>query len=588
MNFLRSFFASVLGTLTAIGLFFAILLFIISATASLLNAPTTNRPVRSNSVLTLDLKLPLVERPPVFDEIQQFLGIDEEVIALPDVLSAIRTASKNPNIEGIRLRSDFVTAGWAQAHSIRKALKKFKSEGKFIYAYGDFFTQKGYFVASVADSIFLNPAGAFEFKGLASEVLYYKDFQDTYGFKMEVVRHGKYKSAVEPFLENKMSAENEYQISSLLKDLWSTVREEVSSDRGFTPEALDALINDNTPSLPEEALEAKLIDGLHYEDTFDEKIKLRLEMDLEDELNLISLNHINASRSSYDSDIKDRIGVVFANGPILYGEGTESIIAQGVFVETLEDLAQDDWIKAVVLRVNSPGGSALISELLWRAVEKVKESKPVVVSIGNTAASGGYYIASGADAIFADPMSITGSIGVFATLPNANGFLEDIGVRAQTVETHPNALGYSPYQPLNQAFEKELEKGIEKTYDVFKKRVEQGRSLDSEVVENLAQGRVWTGKQALEMGLVDRLGSLEEAIAEAAVRAGIETFNTLEYPKFEESLENMLRGIGPSIETQNPIENWIPQDVLLQFKNFKTRTPSPYIQTRMPFELKIH
>ena len=588
MNFLRSFFASVLGTLTAIGFAFAILLFIFSATASLLNAPSANRPLKSSSILSLDLKLPLVERPPVFDEIQQFLGIDEEVIALPDVLSAIRTASTDPNVEGIRLRSDFVTAGWSQAHSIRKALKKFKSTGKFIYAYGDFFTQKGYFVASVADSIFLKPAGAFEFKGLASEVLYYKDFQDTYGFKMEVVRHGKYKSAVEPFLENEMSAENEYQISSLLNDLWSTVREEVSSDRGFTPEALDALINDNTPSLPEEALEAKLIDGLYYEDTFDEKIKLRLEMDLEDELKLVSQNRVNASNASYDSTIKDRIGVVFANGPILYGEGTESIIAQGVFVETLEDLAQDDWIKAVVLRINSPGGSALISELLWRAVEKVKESKPVIVSIGNTAASGGYYIASGADAIFADPMSITGSIGVFATLPNATDFLKDIGIQAQTVETHPNALGYSPYQPLTPAFKKQLEKGIEKTYTQFKQRVEQGRSLDPEVVENVAQGRVWTGKQALELGLVDRLGGLEDAIAEAAVCAGIETYNTLEYPKFEESLESMLKGISPSIELQNPIENWIPKDVLLSFKNFKTKTPSPYIQTLMPFELKIH
>ena len=586
MNFLRSFFASVLGSLTAIGLFFAILLFIISTTASLLNTPAASRPLQSNSVMTLDLKLPIVERPPAFDEIQQLLGIDEEVIALPNVLSAIRTAREDHNIKGIRLRSDFVSAGWAQSHTIRKALKTFQSKGKFIYAYGDFFTQKGYFIASVADSIFLNPVGNLEFKGLASEVLYYKDFQDKYGFKMEVVRHGKYKSAVEPFLENEMSAENEYQISSLLQDLWFTIREEVSADRGFKTKDLDSLVTQNNTSLPEEALGANLIDGILYEDTFDERIKLRLGMDLEDPLNLANVNRVNAG-SSYDSAIKDRIGVVYANGPIFYGEGTESIIAQGVFVETLEDLTKDDWIKAVVLRINSPGGSALTSELLWRAIEKVKQHKPVVVSIGNTAASGGYYMASGADAIFADPMSITGSIGVFATLPNAQGFLEDIGVRPQTVKTHPNALGYSPYQTLTQAFKNELKKGIEKTYDVFKERVAQGRSLDPEAVEKLAQGRVWTGKQALELGLIDRLGTLEEAIQEAASRAGIEVYNTLEYPQFEENLETMLKGISPSIEVYKPLEEWVPNDLLIQLKNLNTKTPFPYIQTLLPFELKI-
>ncbi|MDC1048140.1 signal peptide peptidase SppA [Flavobacteriaceae bacterium] len=588
MNFTRSFFASVLGTLTAFGLLFVILLLIISATASIFNASTGVRTLSDNSILNLDLNLPIVERPPVFDEIQSLLGLEEEVLGLPNILSAIKIAAENPKIQGIRLRSDFISSGWAQTHSIRKALKDFKSKDKFIYAYGDVFTQKGYFLASVADSIFLNPVGALEFKGLASEVLYYKDFQDKYGFKMEVVRHGKYKSAVEPFLENEMSAENKFQIHTLLSDIWSTLREEISISRDLLPETLDAIVSSNKIAISQDAVSSKLIDGLAYEDVFDEKIKTRLGLDIDEKLKKVSINSVNSTKESYDASIKDRIAVVFAKGPILYGEGSESIIAQGIFVETLEELSKDDWIKAVVLRVDSPGGSALTSELIWRTIEKLKKSKPVIVSMGNVAASGGYYIAAGADHIFADPLSITGSIGVFATLPNVKGFLDDIGIQAQSVETHPNALGYSPFQTLNKSYEQQMISGIENIYDIFKERVIQGRELSPEAVENLAQGRVWSGKQALKLGLIDDLGDLQDAITLAANDLEIEDYNVIEYPKFEENLENMLKGITPSLEVRNPLKNLMPEQMMLILESNQSRGPSPYIQTLLPFELRIH
>ena len=588
MNFTRSFFASVLGSLTAFGLLFVILLLIISATASIFNASSGVRTLSDNSILNLDLNLPIVERPPVFDEIQSLLGLEEEVLGLPNILSAIKIAAENPKIQGIRLRSDFISSGWAQTHSIRKALKDFKSKDKFIYAYGDVFTQKGYFLASVADSIFLNPVGALEFKGLASEVLYYKDFQDKYGFKMEVVRHGKYKSAVEPFLENEMSPENKFQIYTLLNDIWSTLREEISISRDLLPETLDAIVSNNKIAIPQDAVSSKLIDGLAYEDVFDEKIKTRLGLDIDEKLNKVSINSVNSTKESYDASIKDRIAVVFAKGPILYGEGSESIIAQGIFVETLEELSKDDWIKAVVLRVDSPGGSALTSELIWRTIEKLKESKPVIVSMGNVAASGGYYIAAGADHIFADPLTITGSIGVFATLPNVKGFLDDIGIQAQSVETHPNALGYSPFQTLNKSYEKQMISGIENIYDIFKERVIQGRELSPEAVENLAQGRVWSGKQALKLGLIDDLGDLQDAITLAAKDLEIEDYNVIEYPKFEENLENMLKGITPSLEVKNPLKNLIPEQMMLILESNQSRGPLPYIQTLLPFELRIH
>ena len=583
MNFTRSFFASVLGTLTAFGLLFVILLLIISATASIFNASTGVRTLSDNSILNLDLNLPIVERPPVFDEIQSILGLEEEVLGLPNILSAIKIAAENPKIQGIRLRSDFISSGWAQTHSIRKALKDFKSKDKFIYAYGDVFTQKGYFLASVADSIFLNPVGALEFKGLASEVLYYKDFQDKYGFKMEVVRHGKYKSAVEPFLENEMSAENKFQIHTLLNDIWSTLREEISISRDLLPETLDAIVSSNKIAISQDAVSSKLIDGLAYEDVFDEKIKTRLGLDIDEKLKKVSINSVNSTKESYDASIKDRIAVVFAKGPILYGEGSESIIAQGIFVETLEELSKDDWIKAVVLRVDSPGGSALTSELIWRTIEKLKKSKPVIVSMGNVAASGGYYIAAGADHIFADPLSITGSIGVFATLPNVKGFLDDIGIQAQSVETHPNALGYSPFQTLNKSYEQQMISGIENIYDIFKERVIQGRELSPEAVENLAQGRVWSGKQALKLGLIDDLGDLQDAITLAANDLDIEDYNVIEYPKFEDNLENMLKGITPSLELRNPLKNLMPEQLMLILESNQFRGPSPYIQTLLPF-----
>ena len=588
MNFTRSFFASVLGTLTAFGLLFVILLLIISATASIFNASTGVRTLSDNSILNLDLNLPIVERPPVFDEIQSILGLEEEVLGLPNILSAIKIAAENPKIQGIRLRSDFISSGWAQTHSIRKALKDFKSKDKFIYAYGDVFTQKGYFLASVADSIFLNPVGALEFKGLASEVLYYKDFQDKYGFKMEVVRHGKYKSAVEPFLENEMSAENKFQIHTLLNDIWSTLREEISISRDLLPETLDGIVSSNKIAISEDAVSSKLIDGLAYEDVFDEKIKTRLGLDIDEKLKKVSINSVNSTKESYDASIKDRMAVVFAKGPILYGEGSESIIAQGIFVETLEELSKDDWIKAVVLRVDSPGGSALTSELIWRTIEKLKKSKPVIVSMGNVAASGGYYIAAGADHIFADPLSITGSIGVFATLPNVKGFLDDIGIQAQSVETHPNALGYSPFQTLNKSYEQQMISGIENIYDIFKERVIQGRELSPEAVENLAQGRVWSGKQALKLGLIDDLGDLQDAITLAANDLDIEDYNVIEYPKFEDNLENMLKGITPSLEVINPLKNLMPEQMMLILESNQSRGPSPYIQTLLPFELRIH
>ena len=587
MNFIKSFFASILGTLTALGIFFVMVLLIISGFASLMNAPSGGGSISDNSVLKLDLNGTILDRAPTFDELQRVLGLEENTLGLPNIIAAIDKASKHDKIKGISLRADFISAGWAQTRSIRNALLRFKESGKFIYSYGDIYTQKGYYLSSVSDSIYLNPLGALEFKGLASEVLYYKNFQDEYGLKMEVIRQGKYKSAVEPYLENEMSPANRYQIKSLLKDIWETLKTEIAHARNLVPEILDIIIEDQKINIAEDALTENLIDGLIYKDIFEQKIKTRMNIAFEDDLKIVSIEKLNNNVSTYNASIKDRIAIVYARGPILYGEGTENIIAQGVFVETLETLAKDDWIKAVVLRIESPGGSALTSELLWRAIENLKEKKPFIVSMGNVAASGGYYIAAGADQIFADPLTITGSIGVFATLPNANGLMKNLGITAQTVETHKNALGYSPFQPLSKAFEKQTLLGIENIYTIFKKRVIDGRGLSPEAVENIAQGRVWTGKQAVKNGLVDYLGGLDDALAAAAKAANLENYNKMEYPIFKEDLESILSGITPSLKLKSSLTEWLPKNLKHSFEITKTENSLLSIQALVPFELSI-
>ena len=587
MNFLKSFFVSILGTLTALGLFFVILLLFISGIASIMNAPSGLTSIKQNSVLDLNLNYPVVDRAPNFDEFQRFLGLEDEVLGLPDILSAIDKARDNSSIKGIRLRTDFISAGWAQTRSIRNALNRFKESGKFIYAYGDLYTQKGYYLASVSDSIFLNPVGILEFKGLASEVLYYKDFQEEYGVKMEVIRHGKYKSAVEPYLENEMSADNRYQIKTLLNDIWETVREEIGEARDLKSKTIDDIINNQRIVVPEDGVNETLIDALVYEDDFDESIKTALEISSSQKTNLASIRQLNNASSTYNTDIKDRIAVVFARGPIIYGEGTENMIAQGVFVETLQELADDDWIKAVVLRVESPGGNALTSDLLWRAIENLKSKKTVFVSMGNVAASGGYYIAAGADQIYADPLSITGSIGVFASLPNIHGMTKKLGINAQTVETHQNALGYSFFQPLSETFKQRTIKSIENTYNTFKQRVIDGRGLTSAEVESIAQGRVWSGKQALNVGLVDHLGGLQDAIIAAAKAANIENYNIVNYPKFEEDLESVLSGALPSIESKLTWMQWVPKNLRQQLQHTDPKNPLLSVQMLIPFDLSI-
>ena len=395
-------------------------------------------------------------------------------------------------------------------------------------------------MSSVADSIFMNPLGVMELKGLSSEVLYYEHFQNQYGVKMEVIRHGKYKSAVEPYLQDQMSLENRTQIQGLLNAVWGTLRDEVSESRGLASNTIDALADDLVITDAGEALAQGLIDGLIYEKGFENKIKAALEIDAAEEYKVISFNKINVRIKEYNKEITDRIAIVYAQGPILYTEGSEEIIGKESINKAFEEILDSKKIKAVVLRIDSPGGDAMSSEIILNASRALKGKKPFVVSMGNVAASGGYYIACLADRIFADPMTVTGSIGVLAAFPNIRFMADNIGINAEQVMTHDNAMGYSVFEPLSSGFEKTTIAAIEKVYHTFKSRVAEGRSLGMEEVEEIAQGRVWSGKQAIEVGLVDDLGGLEEAITAAAELANIKNYNLVDYPKYEENLESIF------------------------------------------------
>ena len=583
MNFFKSFLASILGTFVALGLLIIFFFMGVAAIATSVNLEKVDSVfVNENSILNLNLNTSVRDRSPAFNPLQFLSQKGPSIVGMDVIIGSINKSKKDPKIKGIRLDSGLISSGWAQAREIRNCLNEFKKSGKFIYAYADFMSQKGYYLSSVADSIFMNPMGAMELKGLSSEVLYYDGFQNQYGVKMEVIRHGKYKSAVEPFLQDKMSKENRTQIKGLLDAVWMTVSDEIAESRAISKNALETMVNELTVTDAEEALAKGMIDALVYESEFENSIKTALEIDEDNSINSVEFYQMNTQIKAYDSNVKDRIAVIYANGPILYTEGTEEVIGKKALNQTFEDILENKNIKGAVLRIDSPGGDAMTSEIILNAMRVLKGEKPLVISMGNIAASGGYYIACLGDKIYADPMTITGSIGVLAAFPNIKGLADRIGIDAEQVNSHKNAMGYSIFEPLSDGFKNSTKGAIEKIYTTFKSRVAEGRSLDMEKVEDLAQGRLWSGKDALENGLVDALGGLEDAIEAVAEMAAIENFNVVDYPKFEDNFEGMFLNALSFARLKifnHPIEKFASEFIeLSQLEG---------IQARIPFSINI-
>ena len=588
MNFFRNFLASFLGSITALFFIISLGFFLLAGIASVatFDKNVIQGGISSNSILNLDLDKDVYDNIPVTQEFEEILGVSPEIIKFLDLINAIELASDNENIKGINLKSQSPKMGWSQALTIRKSLQKFKDKGKFIYCYGDFFSQKGYYLASVSDSIFLNPMGNIELRGLGAEVLYYKDLQEKYGFKMEVVRHGKYKSAVEPYLDNKMSDANRNQIKSLLNSIWDGIGSQIKLSRKISSVDFNKIVDDLDATFPENAHGNNIIDGILSKTQYEYKLKKVLGIESDEKLNNVSYMQM---KNSYNSKkgTRNQIAVIYAQGPIIYGEGNESNIGQEIFSKTIRKIKKSKRIKAVVLRIDSPGGVALTSEIIWNELIELKKEKPIVVSMGNVAASGGYYLSTVADKVFANDFTITGSIGVFAMVPNIAEFSKRIGINAEQVETNKNSIFYTPFEKPTQKFQLDVKKSIENIYEIFKKRVSDGRNISMDEVEALAQGRVWSGEQALKNGLANEEGDIKDAINAAAELADLgNDFNITSYPKIEPEINDILSVMIPFNSSISEFLN-ATTDLDPVIQSISNKEKKPIIFTSQLFNLDI-
>lgn len=583
MKFLRNLLAAIMGCLIAFGIFFVMLLIFVS----LLEGADEGVAIGKNSILELQLQQPISDYVGN-NELDPFTGLFEQSQGLDEILHALEVAKTDDDIKGVSINNNFIMAGLAQTQAIRKALKAFKENGKFIYAYSDFYMQKDYYLASVADSVFINPVGALDFRGLSTEVLFFKDLQEKTGIKMEVIRHGKYKSAVEPFLSNEMSDANRTQLKELIGSLWNSMVSEISEGRNLSSTDLNIIADTLGGRTPQYAKTAGLVDDILFYDEYEQKLRNATALDSEEDINYVALNdYVKRSNKKIIRKGDDKVAIVFAQGEILYGEGGPNVIGQGIINDAIIKARDDEKVKAIVLRVNSPGGSALTSDIIWREIQLAKEIKPVVVSMGNVAASGGYYIAVGADKIFAEPTTITGSIGVFGTIPNITELAGNIGINAEQVGTNKNSVEYSLFEPMTDDFRNVVLEGIEQTYDTFLQRVAMGRGISVAEADSLGQGRVWSGVDAKRLGLVDELGSLEDAIDEAADIAGLENYGIKKFPRYKSGLERFLEDMSGAQAKQDLIEEEIGTEAYTILKQIKSVMDQKGVQARMPFVLDI-
>ena len=585
------FIQNVLATVVGLFLFFMILFFGLILIGTLFGGSSNKVQVKSNSVIELDLsKVSNDYGGQYYIKDFEYTQINND--GFVDVLRALENAKTDDKIKGITLVNSTSGLGLAQLTELRKSLEDFKTSGKFVVSYADVFAQRDYYVSSVADTIYLNPVGQFDFRGLGTEILFYKDLQDKTGIKMEVIRHGKYKSAVEPYLQNNISEANKEQNLTLLNSVWSTIVSDISKSRKISIDSLNSFAENLSAQYPNQALAKKFVDKVDYEDVFHAGVKKALGIEKTKDYNKIDILDYAAevANTVTGASSSNKIALIFAQGTILSGEGDTSYIGEGSIRRALEKARNDKNVKSVVLRVDSPGGSALTSDLIWREIELTKKVKPVVVSMGNLAASGGYYISCNASKIFAENNTITGSIGVFGTIPNVSELAGKVGVNAEQVQTHKHGVQYSLFEPMTDEFRNEMLQSIEHIYDVFLTRVATGRNMSKEQVNEIAQGRVWTGTDAKRLGLVDEIGNLDDAILEAAKLAEIDDFKTVDFPKYETKIDNILGkmfGISMFKTQEEVIKEYVGEEAYEMLNQVKTAQKMKGIQAILPYKLTI-
>jgi protease-4 len=583
------FLGNVLATIVGIFIFCMISFFGILLIGALFGSGEETVQVKKNSVIELDLSKINYDYAGKVN-FKDFDYFKAEHNGLSDVLKAIEYAKTDDKIKGISILNNNSNLGIAQTKTLRDQLEDFKKSGKFIYSYADVYSQKDYYLNSVANTIYINPIGELEFKGLSAEIMFFKDFQEKSGLKMEVIRHGKYKSAVEPFLENKMSDANREQTTQLLTSLWNSIITEVAKSRNVSVERLNQIADGLLARTPEMAKAEKMVDKIAYEDVYHNDIRKALKIGADEDYDKVLIEDYaeKVATSDINFDAKDKIAIIYAQGEIANGEGDVNVIGEGSMRRSLQEARKDKNVKAIVLRIDSPGGNALTSELIWREIELTKKVKPIVVSMGNYAASGGYYIACNANKIFAEANTITGSIGVFGILPNFTIAADKIGLDIEQVKTHTNASGYSPFKPLDNNYRAFAQEGVEHIYSTFVKRVAAGRKLTFEQVDAIGQGRVWTGQDAQKIGLIDKIGGMDEAIKEAAKLGKTTKYRTQDFPEFEKEFGDILSQFGLAQSKESLIKSEIGEKNYEILQRIKVMSTQKGVQARMAYELKIN
>ena len=520
MNFFKTFLASLLAFFVANFVWFFLFIIIVAGVAAIGSSTTIVEP---KSVLKIDLAESIVDQP-VNDPLAGFDPMSMNVqksVSNMQVMNAIESAAQDDNIEGIYINlTGAGTASAALLEEVRDYITAFKESGKFVVAYGEVYSQGGYYLASVADSIFLNPVGEMEWRGLAMQVMFYKGALDKLGIEPQVFRHGTFKSAVEPYILNRMSPENRTQMETIANSIWGTMVADIAKERNLSIDSLNMFATDLSAMMAEDALANRMVDGLKYEDEVEDILREKLELDADEDITFVTLGEYIAAKPYTPSYSDNKIEVIYAEGQIVQGTSEQGTLGSSTLADQLAEARLDEEVKAVVLRVNSPGGSALASEVIWREMELLRQQKPVIVSMGDYAASGGYYISAPADAIIADATTLTGSIGVFGLMFNAEKALNNkLGITIDVAKTNPSADMGMPFRAVSSTERSKIMRSIEQVYSTFVNHVADGRNMTFDSVDAIGQGRVWTGNDGNRIGLVDEIGGLKYAIAVAADKA---------------------------------------------------------------------
>ena len=588
---MKQFFKIAFATVLGIFLSWIIFIFIIVGISSAMSGGEDKVTIADNSVLELDLSVDIsdIVSDDPFAMFEALSSDKKKALQLITILESIEKAKSDPKIKGIAITSGLISTGSAQLTEIRQKLLDFKESGKFIVSYSDIYTQKAYWLSTVSDTIFLNPVGALEFKGLAAEITFYKDFQDKYGIKFDVIRHGKFKSAVEPFLTNKMSDANRLQTSKLLNSIWDTYLKDISASRNISIDRLNEIADERLSNLPLDAKKIGLVDKLAYEDEFIASINNALGKDVDDKIEFVEIYEYKKVKPEEKKEFtRDKIAVIYAEGEIVYLNGQSSKeVRPNEMAKAIRQIRKDDNIKGVVMRVNSPGGSALSSDLIWRELELLKEEKPYVVSFGNVAASGGYYISCGADKIYAQENTITGSIGVFGMLPNAEKAAHNMGITSEVVSTNKHSFEFSLIKGASPELKELILKGVEGIYETFVNRVSEGRKMKFEDVDAIGQGRVWSGSDAIEIGLVDEIGGLQDAIAFVAEKVELENYRLVTFPEKEDDFEKIMKSLSTEAR-QSLIKLELGEEAYKIYSNYGRFKNQEGAQMIMPYSLSIN